>query len=456
MAIEYRCCCGKTLKIPDEHAGKKTKCPACGASFVIPKPDPKVEPPPGPHCPSCGASMQPGAVLCTACRFNTETGAKGTPQTDRPPTRARQPLPRRRYSIGVLSSLWPVVRVLLCGAALAGVVYLCYQFLWPHIAGTELAPRRAKAPDEKAKTAAVPRRSDRESVLKTRPGPDAKLPPAASSRPYRRKDVLEFLCRQEEAWVMDPFATSKKSRGADGKTKEVSLTAEQRSRLSAIAGRPDSPAERLAAMASITPLSVRASFTGDRPPRIQSVTAKFGPAQRWEDGIVQRRGAGSAKVRWHIYGAVRLAVAKGGEVLVVRVDGPAWQAREPEPVRPEPSKPGPTQPKTYAKDGTWKGRGVGYVQEIRFQVVGGGAKVKGLTVAFVQWMGAGSPVSRARFRGEYEIKNRTFTATSAHGHRVTGQFTGAAGASGAVALKVFGGALGEDTLRGTWRAKRAN
>src|SRR3954447_22277098 len=39
MAISFTCACGKALKARDEHAGKKTKCPQCGAILAIPSPD---------------------------------------------------------------------------------------------------------------------------------------------------------------------------------------------------------------------------------------------------------------------------------------------------------------------------------------------------------------------------------------------------------------------------------
>jgi hypothetical protein len=38
MAIELSCGCGKRYQIPDEHAGKKTRCKACGAVHVVPEP----------------------------------------------------------------------------------------------------------------------------------------------------------------------------------------------------------------------------------------------------------------------------------------------------------------------------------------------------------------------------------------------------------------------------------
>jgi hypothetical protein len=43
MPITFDCPCGKTLRVPDEHAGRRAKCPACGAVVPIPGPDPVFE-----------------------------------------------------------------------------------------------------------------------------------------------------------------------------------------------------------------------------------------------------------------------------------------------------------------------------------------------------------------------------------------------------------------------------
>lgn len=54
MPIEFACDCGKRLKVSDEHAGKRAKCPACKnpvtvpSAAVIPTPPPKPEPAPAP------------------------------------------------------------------------------------------------------------------------------------------------------------------------------------------------------------------------------------------------------------------------------------------------------------------------------------------------------------------------------------------------------------------------
>jgi hypothetical protein len=44
MEISFACACGKTLRSRAEAAGKRTKCPYCGAVFVIP-PDSAAAPP---------------------------------------------------------------------------------------------------------------------------------------------------------------------------------------------------------------------------------------------------------------------------------------------------------------------------------------------------------------------------------------------------------------------------
>lgn len=44
MTISFNCQCGKTYKVSEANAGKRTKCPACGTALVVPKPDPKPDP----------------------------------------------------------------------------------------------------------------------------------------------------------------------------------------------------------------------------------------------------------------------------------------------------------------------------------------------------------------------------------------------------------------------------
>jgi hypothetical protein len=45
MAIEFHCeHCGKKIKAPSEHAGKRGKCPGCEQSVYIPTPPDEIEP----------------------------------------------------------------------------------------------------------------------------------------------------------------------------------------------------------------------------------------------------------------------------------------------------------------------------------------------------------------------------------------------------------------------------
>jgi hypothetical protein len=38
MPITFNCTCGKTLRVPDENAGKRVKCPNCGATRTVEAP----------------------------------------------------------------------------------------------------------------------------------------------------------------------------------------------------------------------------------------------------------------------------------------------------------------------------------------------------------------------------------------------------------------------------------
>ncbi len=113
MTIAVQCgSCHKRFAAKDELAGRKVKCPQCGGVLTIPKPgagpeaarqgtEPRddhavASPPAGkaespaagtargpekapdvePKCPSCGASVKAGAVLCVQCGYGLQTGKK--------------------------------------------------------------------------------------------------------------------------------------------------------------------------------------------------------------------------------------------------------------------------------------------------------------------------------------------------------------------------------------------
>ena len=120
MPVRIQCQCGKVLSVKDEFAGKAVKCPGCAKAIRVPaanaakpaaanpqrsKPAPQRAQPTPPRgkpgaagsavddlddlfaeegfnrsvaaiCPACAAEMKAGAVLCTKCGFNKETGQR--------------------------------------------------------------------------------------------------------------------------------------------------------------------------------------------------------------------------------------------------------------------------------------------------------------------------------------------------------------------------------------------
>ncbi len=103
MPIVVQCNgCGKRIKAPDRLAGKRAKC-KCGVILAIPtarpadqvaaaQPSPPPAGPPSanePTCPDCQAPMPDGAVLCTACGFNVQSGQRLSLSVDDAPSSAK-------------------------------------------------------------------------------------------------------------------------------------------------------------------------------------------------------------------------------------------------------------------------------------------------------------------------------------------------------------------------------
>lgn len=107
--IAFKCSCGKALKVKDEAAGKRVRCPACKQVIPVPAPQPKVPKPAkdigvaldsakpeddadfglqdyepehgehrvegeGKHCPACHMLLPQSALLCTICGHDFRTG----------------------------------------------------------------------------------------------------------------------------------------------------------------------------------------------------------------------------------------------------------------------------------------------------------------------------------------------------------------------------------------------
>ena len=79
--------CGKVYRWRPEFAGRKARCKECGAVMVMPAGPPDevgeqtTQQPadttlsaPSDRCPSCGSTINPGAVICVACGFNMKEG----------------------------------------------------------------------------------------------------------------------------------------------------------------------------------------------------------------------------------------------------------------------------------------------------------------------------------------------------------------------------------------------
>ncbi len=111
MPIKFKCGCGHVLTVPDSAAGKSGKCPKCQKVLKVPSPkaasaaapatakpagksaNVKQAAPPaqaglmdalfddvglkkqtGPTCPKCAKPIAAGAVVCTGCGLNFESG----------------------------------------------------------------------------------------------------------------------------------------------------------------------------------------------------------------------------------------------------------------------------------------------------------------------------------------------------------------------------------------------
>jgi hypothetical protein len=66
--IEFKCECGKFLKLPHSYAGKQTQCPACLKTLRVPG-----APPEGP-APTRPKRSRPGRSLCVDCGQAFATG----------------------------------------------------------------------------------------------------------------------------------------------------------------------------------------------------------------------------------------------------------------------------------------------------------------------------------------------------------------------------------------------
>lgn len=115
MAMYLTCrACRKRLSVPDSAAGKRTKCPACGAPNDIPgtpwQPDivslaqEKSPTLPAKECPACQSQLPRDAAICVHCGLDLRKGKKlrrgsmspanaNTAHQQRTPGKALEPSP---------------------------------------------------------------------------------------------------------------------------------------------------------------------------------------------------------------------------------------------------------------------------------------------------------------------------------------------------------------------------
>ena len=84
----FQCQCGKTFNWTPEKAGKHAPCPGCKQTITIPQQQHTFEHNPQPTipvpnlCPACENPLQPNAVICIECGYNTKTGKQLTTKVE--------------------------------------------------------------------------------------------------------------------------------------------------------------------------------------------------------------------------------------------------------------------------------------------------------------------------------------------------------------------------------------
>lgn len=145
--IKFKCQCGRVLKVKDEGAGKRVRCPGCKQVVQVPTkaeeeavagdpsghivdkaPDDvdfglqdfgqqdRQEAEPTKHCPACHVALPQSAVICTTCGYDFRTG-----KTYEPPRTAIQKVPWK------LVGKW-VVQIILLGLV-AVAAWLAYKHM---------------------------------------------------------------------------------------------------------------------------------------------------------------------------------------------------------------------------------------------------------------------------------------------------------------------------------------
>lgn len=117
MPITFDCACGKTLRVPDQHAGKRVKCPACNGVATVPAAEPEpmfevvedtaqplVSPPPPPKAPVKAKPVAARAADEDDEDDNRGYGVKKSRRDEDDEEEEEKPKPKKKKKIKARSS----------------------------------------------------------------------------------------------------------------------------------------------------------------------------------------------------------------------------------------------------------------------------------------------------------------------------------------------------------------
>lgn len=126
MPITFSCGCGKVLRVPDAHAGKKAKCPGCGSLTSIPMPATEEEAIPEVE-PAEEESLPVARTVSPSQRGNDEDD--GMEERERPRKKRRRPA-RAKSANGFFSGFAEQERGWTNAGVVAGMLMMAGAVVW--------------------------------------------------------------------------------------------------------------------------------------------------------------------------------------------------------------------------------------------------------------------------------------------------------------------------------------
>jgi hypothetical protein len=94
VPISIACECGRSLRVKDEAAGKKVRCPGCNAALAVPKPEPEAAPNVDDEAMNILMSEPARPAAAPAARRYSAPEPAGEPYAPRPSSPPPPPPPR--------------------------------------------------------------------------------------------------------------------------------------------------------------------------------------------------------------------------------------------------------------------------------------------------------------------------------------------------------------------------